>query len=448
MAHTDPAGDWFPLTQPQLDFWEEFSFHPDEPVSTVAHYIDLSGAVNEEALLKAVARTVRESEVMSIRFRIGADGRTPQQCCDPLHAPAVELVDLRASSAPLEEAWNCMNQDVEAPLDLRTERLSAQRLYRIADERYLWYIRSHHIVVDGYGMTLIEQRCGQLYGHYCGEGEAGPDFHPFASFLAEEDAYRRSRRFGKDNDFWNAYLDRVADLPVLDKSCEDYGGGGLHADADLPARFSARLQRLSRALEAGWPDLLVLLSGLYLHRALPRPHRDVLTLWLPFMSRWGSVGAHMPAMLVNILPFHLTVEPGETLGAFLKRNVGILRTQRLHGRYRIEQIAVDRGISKGRRFFFSPLINVLPFSAPVFKGLAVSRHILANGPGDGFNLTFRGEDDGSDLNLHIDADSALTEAQDFARYREELPLFLDAMLSDEAMARAAEEISATYRLAV
>ncbi|TGU14660.1 hypothetical protein EN799_66095, partial [bacterium M00.F.Ca.ET.156.01.1.1] len=32
--------------------------------------IDLSGAVNESALLQAITRTVRESEVLSIRFRI------------------------------------------------------------------------------------------------------------------------------------------------------------------------------------------------------------------------------------------------------------------------------------------------------------------------------------------------------------------------------------------
>ncbi|MDZ7927158.1 MAG: condensation domain-containing protein [Agrobacterium sp.] len=448
MAHIHPAGGWLPLTQPQLDFWEEFSFHPDEPVSTVAHYIELCGAVNEGALLEAIRRTVRESQVLSIRFRVGEDGETPQQCCDPLHAPVVELVDLSAHSAPFEEALRRMNGDVEAKLDLRTDKLSAQVLYRLAADRYLWYIRAHHIVVDGYGLTLVEQRCGQLYGHYCGRGEAGPDFHPFPSFLAEEDAYRQSRRFEKDRDFWTAYLAPPVDLPVLDKDCEDYGGGGLHADAALPDGFSTRLQRIAGALEIGWPDLLVLLSGLYLHRVLPRPDRDVLTLWLPFMSRWGSVGAHMPAMLVNILPFHLTIEPQETLAGFLARNAANLRKQRLHGRYRIEQIAADRDISRGRRFFFSPLINVLPFSAPVFAGLAVVRHILANGPGDGFNLTFRGEDDGSDMNLHIDADSALTEAGDFARYREELPLFLDAMLRGEALAVAAEEVSAAFRLAV
>ncbi|MBW9079271.1 condensation protein [Agrobacterium pusense] len=448
MAHIDPAGGWLPLTQPQLDFWEEFSFHPDEPVSTVAHYIDLSGAVNESALLQAITRTVRESEVLSIRFRVGDDGETPQQCCDPNHAPVVELVDLRGNPAPLEEALRRMNADVEARLDLTADRLSAQLLYRIADNRYLWYIRAHHIVVDGYGLTLVEQRCGQLYGHYCGKGEAGPDFHPFGDFLAEEEAYKRSRRFEKDRDFWTAYLAAPADLPVLDKDCEDYGGGGLHADAALPPGFSKRLQRLAGALEIGWPDLLVLLSGLYLHGVLPRPDRDVLTLWLPFMSRWGSVGAHMPAMLVNILPFHLTIEPGEDVAAFLTRNAANLRKQRLHGRYRIEQIAADREIPKGRRFFFSPLVNVLPFSAPVFAGLTVARHILANGPGDGFNLTFRGEDDGSELNLHIDADSALTQAGDFARYRKELPLFLDAMLREEALALAAVEASTAFRLAV
>ncbi|MBP1849562.1 condensation domain-containing protein [Rhizobium halophytocola] len=436
MAHMDPIAGWMPLTLPQLDFWEEFTFHPEEPVSTVAHFIDLHGEIDEEALVAAVARTIREAEVLSVRFRAGGAGEAPLQICDPDHAPTAEVFDLRAEPDPMAEAQRRMEADVARPLDLRQDRLSAQALYRLSDGRYLWYIRAHHIIVDGYGLALIEQRCGQLYSHYRGKGEAGHAFHPFARFLAEEEAYRHSARFDADQAFWRDYLDMTADLPVLAKDCEDYGGGGLHGDATLPATLAEGLQATSKRLGIGWPDLLVLVSGLYLFHHMPRQTtgngREVVSLWLPFMSRWGSVGAHMPAMLVNILPFHLGVEAGETVGGFLKRSAAALRRQRLHGRYRIEQIAADRKVPVGSRFFFAPLINVLPFSAPEFAGLTARRHILANGPGDGFNLTFRGEDDGRNLTLHLDGDTALMAAGDFERHRQALPEFIQAVLAPSA----------------
>lgn len=443
MSETEIAGGWMPLTLGQLDFWEEFSSHPDMSLSTVAHYLDIEGDVDEDALARAIAQTVREAEVLSVRFRRGTNGQGPQQCCDPRQAPIVEHIDLRDFPDPFAEAERLMDADVHAKLDLATDKLSAQSLFRLGEKRYLWYLRAHHIVVDGYGLALIEQRCGQLYRHFRGRAEAGHPFHPFANFLAEEDAYRGSRRWEADRAFWSDYLDLPVDLPVLDRGGEDYGEPGLHHGAALPDAMCRNLQAAATSAKVGWPDMLVLLSGAYLYATMPRQSagdRDVLTLWLPFMSRWGSVGAHLPAMLVNILPFHLSLDPRETLRAFLARSVGVLRKQRLHGRYRIEQIAADRGVPKNSRFFFSPLINVLPFNSPDFGECRVTRHILASGPGDGFNLTFRGEDDGSRLTLYIDADPAMTGRDAFERHTSDLPAFLEQCLSPEAMDRPVADL--------
>ncbi|GAB1584326.1 condensation domain-containing protein [Phyllobacterium phragmitis] len=440
MTHIDANGGWMPLTMPQLDFWEEFSFHPDKPVSTVAHCLNIEGDVDGDALTKAISETIRESEVLSVRFRQEAQGGDPLQCFDASRTPVITHIDLRDSADPLAEAKTLMEADIHAKLDLRTDRLSAQSLFRIGEKRYLWYIRAHHIIVDGYGLTLIEQRCGQLYNHFRGRGEAGKPFHSFASFLAEEQAYSTSRRWEADRAFWTQYLDASGDLPVLYRGDEDYGAPGLHHHHELSASFCGKLRETAVAVEIGWPDLLVLFAGLYLYNILPRQptgDREVLTIWLPFMSRWGSIGAYVPAMLVNILPFQLALDPQETLRAALARNAGILRKQRLHGRYRIEQMAEDKGVAKGSRFFFSPLVNVLPFNAPEFKGCRVTRHILASGPGDGFNLTFRGEDDGRRLTLYVDADPSMTGQDEFNRHKRDLPAFLDHCLSPDAMERPA-----------
>jgi enterobactin synthetase component F len=448
MSQADSRRALMPLTLPQLDFWEEFTFHPDEPIATVAHCLDIDGVTDKPALVAAIIQTVTESDALCVRFHVEEGRETPLQSCDPELRPALQQIDLRGAADPLQEATARMEADVAAPLDLRGAGLAATWLMRVGERRYLWYIRAHHIVLDGYGFTLIEQRCGQLYSQALAGGEAGPAFHSFASFIAEEEAYRASRRHESDRAYWREEFAAHAPLPVLHRGDKQAGEAPHEVYGTLSADVSAGLRRLSTETGIGWPDLLVLLSGLHLARSLPRQSidgREVLAFWLPFMSRWGSLAAHTPAMVVNILPFHLSFGPEESLEDVLRGNATTLRTQRRHGRYRIEQIAMDNGMPAGSRYFFSPLINVLPFSAPSFHGCTVTREIMGSGQGEGIDLTFRGEDDGSELSFAMSADPAMFARESFERHGEELPAFLAQALAPEALARPVSELLAGQR---
>ncbi|WP_448956186.1 condensation domain-containing protein [Labrys neptuniae] len=433
MPTTDTAPAWLPLTPPQLDFWEEFSFHPDQPLSTVAHYLDITGPVDVSALCRAIARTVHEADILSVAFELGPDG-SPRQRLDPSRLPEVKQIDLRDRPDPEQAAMRLMQADIRAELDLMRHPLSVQWLLRLGERRYYWYSRAHHIILDGFGLTLIEQRCAELYAHLTGHGEAGQAFHPFASFIAEEEAYRAGPRFSADRRFWQDSLAGV-ELPVVDKASESYGAGGLQSHDRLPADLSRQLRRSAGDLAIAWPDLLVLLTGLYLSRNLPAGESkgvETMTLWLPFMSRWGSIGGNIPAMLLNILPFRLAAAREETLTAWLKQGAKGLREQRAHGRYRIEHMAGDYGLGAGSRFFFSPLVNVLPFNQPEFLGCRTRRHVLASGTGEGFSVTYRAEDDAGALSLELDADTVMTDREAFDRHRDALPAFLRRALAPGA----------------
>lgn len=435
MPISEPRGDWLPLTLAQLDFWEEFTLNPGRPLSTVAHCLDFRGTVDHDALVRAVSRTAREADILSVRFHLPAGAQAPVQHCDPARAPLPRLIDLRDHADPPGAARALMQADVEAYLDLLDGPVVEQWLLRVGDDRCLWYLRGHHIILDGYAMMLLEQRCARLYAHHLGHGEAGPPFHPFAAYIAEEARYRAGPRFEADRLYWQASLER-GPLPSLRKDQEGYGGGGLHHDCALAPAISRRLCQVAADSGIGWPDLLVLLSAAYLHQTLPADARPgggpLLPLWLPLMGRWGSISAFMPAMVVNILPLWVDVAPAETLGAFLRRQGAALRDLRAHGRYRVEQLASDQGLDPGSRYFFSPLVNVVPFDPPRFTGCEVTREVLSSGYGDGLNITYRGPGDGSALMLDIEGDAALIAGEDFDRHRHALPDFLARALEPGA----------------
>ncbi|RJE89171.1 condensation domain-containing protein [Paracoccus onubensis] len=432
--HGDQHDGWMPLTLAQLDFWEEFCFHSDKPISTVAHYVTIDGPADPAALAEAISRTIAEADALSLRFQELPDGSVRQRH-DPGYAPRLAQFDLRDEPDPDGTAMARMRGDFEAVLDLRRDPLSAQWLFRTGEARWIWYNRGHHAVLDGYSMLLLEQRCARLYRHLTGKGPAGDPFLPFAHFIEEDRAYAKGSRFPKDRDYWAGYLSGELSFPVLQKGGEDYGIDGLTAFCALPEDFPQRMKSCAERLKTGWPDLLVLLAGAYLARRVPYSGA-ALPLWLPYMSRLGSAAAMIPSLAVNILPLLVDVPDTETLEDHVARLSGDLRRLRKHGRYRVEQLAADRGIGEGSRFFFSPLVNLLPFDPPEFDGCICERHVLSNGPADGFNITFRSGGDGGGMSLYLEADPTMTSATEFDRHCRDLPAFLSRALDPANATRA------------
>lgn len=430
MSHTIQSSRWSPLTPAQFDFWEEFTFHPYEPVSTVAHCITLRGKINERALLEALKQVIKETDVFSIQFRLPDSDVVPLQCCDPRYSPAVRIIDLEQRNFAQVVAKAMMQGDIDGQLNLLRQPLAAVWLIRFSLEHYAIYIRAHHIIVDGFGMALIEHRCAELYLAYCQSTHPGRSLGSFNDFLNEEWQYSQSEKWQKDRAYWHQLLDSAPALAVLQKGGEDYGAEGLHSDAQLPPSFSKQIIALAEYSNIGWPDVLLVLSAGWIVKRLPvLQSNGVLPVWVPVMNRRGYISANTPSLAVNILPLFIEVQAQETVTAFLKRIAAALHDMRVHSRYRIETLAADQGIGRGMRYFFSPLINVLPFDPPVFADCETTRQVMASGPGDGFNITWRGRTDCSDLHLDIDAEQGMITGFDPEAMLRDLAGYLTRLLS-------------------
>jgi enterobactin synthetase component F len=367
MTETIQDGRWSPLTPAQFDFWEEFIFHPYQPVSTVAHRITLRGAVNEAALAAALRQVIEETDVFSIQFHRADRHADPVQRCDPAHVPPLRTIDLRQRASAQAVADAMMQGDIDGQLNLLRQPLAAVWLICLAADRYIIYIRAHHIIVDGFGMALIEHRCAELYRAACGQAAPGQPFGSFSAFLHEERQYAQGEKMCRDRAYWHHLLAGAPPLPVLRKGGEDYGAAGLHGEAQLSPPFSSGLMALAERSDVGWPDALLALSAAWMALRLPEALRgDVLPVWVPVMNRRGAVAANTPALAVNILPLFIRFKKREPVVEYVQRLAKSLHDLRLHGRYRVETLAAERGIGKGMRYFFSPLINVLPFDPPVF----------------------------------------------------------------------------------
>jgi len=445
MSGTVLATEWLPLTPAQLDFWEEFTLHPEQPFSTVAHVTELRGAVDEAALSRAITLTMVETQAFALRFGADAEGHPPRQRYDPQWVPELHRIDLQAQADPYQAAMRLMQADVEQPMDLCSQPVAAVWLLKLGPARFIWYLRAHHIVIDGFGMALVEHRCATLYAHFLGSGTAGQALGSFSAFQHHELAYAASERCSKDRHFWQRYLPPSQTLPTVRKGGREYGVKCLSTSTALPEEISQRLRELSERSGIGWPDLLLALSAAWLFFTLPPlPHDkgDTRTLWMPVMNRRSSQATNTPALAVNTLPFLVSLRGEETRGRFLAEMAQPLRARRSHAAYRLRQLAADRGGTPASRLFISPFINVQPFDPAGFSGCTSTRRVLAGGSGDGANLTFRGRTDAGDLYLDIDIYVQQFPTAGVADYGNALQEFLLRALREEALETAVGELVA------
>ncbi|AUO01856.1 condensation protein [Serratia marcescens] len=434
MSDTALASEWLPLAPAQLDFWEEYTLHPGQTLSTVAHCTELCGAIEEAVLCRAIAATLAETQAFALRFGERRGDHPPPLRHEPQRIPSLQRIDLQTHRDPWQAAQNLMHEDIAQHRALHREPLAAAWLLKLGPERYLWYVRAHHILVDGFGMALIEHRCAALYAHYLGQGSAGIPLGAFAPFQQAELAYVDSERCERDRRFWQAYLPPSQALPTVRKGGGEYGVRRLSVNRRLPTEVAQRLAQQSERSGINWPDLLVALSAAWLFQVMPRHARqgDALPMWMPAMNRRGQAATNVPSLAVNTLPLLVSPAPMETLGSFLTTLTQQLRELRSHAGYRLRQLAADRGVDPNSRFFISPFINVQPFDAPRFVGCRGARRVLAGGSGDGFNLTYRGRTDARDLQVDIDIYLEQFPTEDALDYGEALQEFLLRALQREA----------------
>ncbi|EGR1100769.1 vibriobactin biosynthesis amide synthase VibH [Vibrio cholerae] len=402
----------------QKPFWQRHLAYPHINLDTVAHSLRLTGPLDTTLLLRALYLTINEIDLFRARF--SAQG---ELYWHPF-SPTIDYQDLSIHLEAEPLAWRQIEQDLQRPTTLIDAPITSHQVYRLSHNEHLIYTRTHHIVLDGYGMMLFEQRLSQHYQSLFSGQTPTAAFKPYQSYLEEEAAYLTSHRYWQDKQFWQGYLREAPDLALTSATYDPQLSHAVSLSYTLDSQLNHLLLKLANASQIGWPDALVALCALYLESAEP----DTPWLWLPFMNRWGSVAANVPGLMVNSLPLLRLSAQQTSLGNYLKQSGQALRSLYLHGRYRIEQIEQDQGLNAEQSYFMSPFINILPFESPHFADCQTELKVLASGSAEGINFTFRGSPQ-HELCLDITADLASYPQPHWQSHCERLPRFFEQLLA-------------------
>lgn len=373
-----------PLTAPQYGMWAAQQLDPASHAFWTAEAVELEGPLDIDALRTAVETTLAACDALHMRYWMLDDDDVVQS---PRPARAVQLpvIDLCGHADPASVAWQAMQADLRAPVDLDLHPLYATTLFRLDEQRHLWHLRSHHIALDGFGYLLLIHRVAEVYSA-SRRGEPVPTGRNWSlqPLLAEERAYRASAACTKDRAFWAGQLQH-APPPARLASGEPDDGAPLSSRRRLPASDYPRWQTAARACGVDWAAWLIACIAAWMHA---RGGHTEVTPGLLVMNRLGSVALGVPCMAMNVVPLRLRVDANQPFRELAAHVARAMRAIRPHQRYNYEWMRIDHGLDGTHRQFYGPVVNLLPFDRGfVFDGLRSRAHPVAVGPADDLDLT-------------------------------------------------------------
>jgi amino acid adenylation domain-containing protein len=369
------------LTAAQLGVWYALKAGASVLAYNFADYTKILGAIDPVLFETALRRVVMESEALCVWF-VERDDVPSQRIVTSLDW-SMTYQDISSEANPISAAEAWMHADIARPIDPCHGPFFTFALFKAASEEFLWYARYHHLVMDHFGASLIAHRVASVYSAL--NAESHVDCSPFSSLaaLVEEDAaYRASTHFESDRQFWFDSMSCCPEPLSLSNRTPPVSMQFLRQTIDIPSATVVQLQRFAQRMQLTFPQAVTAATAIFIHRLT---EAEDLVLGQFLAARMTAMTLQTPAMVANVVPLRLAIQPATSVGTLVAQVRGKTRAGLLHQRYRIADLRRD--LHRIAKPIFGPSINVMPFEDDLqFAGHHGITCGISNGPVDDLDV--------------------------------------------------------------
>ncbi|MGW0391783.1 amino acid adenylation domain-containing protein [Streptomyces sp. NPDC003042] len=394
--------------------------------------LHLAGDVDPQALRAAAQRLLDRHPLLRAAFRQHPHGQVLQVIAEHVELPW-SFTDLSGLDAPRQSTAveEVAAAERDRGFDLGNPPLMRAALVRLAEQRSLLVLTMHHIVVDGWSVSLVlrELLDGYRPGAAAEPSVSDPTYRAYAGWLADRD--REQAR-----DAWRealAGLDTPAGLPFRAGA---HPGETGRVTLELSARDTAALTQRARQLGLTLSTVVHGAFGLVLGDVVGSHD---LVFGTTVSGRQAPVDGieTLVGLLINTLPARLSWRPEQPLTEVLARFQD--GQAELLDHQHIGLADIQRAVGRGELFDALVVVENLPDAGePTDPGGRIritGSHVrdavhyplaLTVLPGHGVSPDgVRGR-----LRLRLEHDPTRLDAQAAARFADRLRALLDQVIAD------------------
>ncbi|RKH09758.1 amino acid adenylation domain-containing protein, partial [Corallococcus sp. CA053C] len=347
-----------PLSFAQQRLWFIDQLAPGSPLYNVPMAVRLQGVLDVAVLERALREVVRRHEVLRTTFREDAHG--PVQVIAP--EPVLTLEQRELTGATPHEAWRLAREAAARPFDLARGPLLRALLLTSGPTEHLLVVVLHHIISDGWSMTLLVREVALLYGAFArGVPAALPELGvQYADFGVWQREWLQGPRLEKQLGYWKQQLAGVPtalELPTDHPRPAIRDGRGARHDVHLPRELMDAMKTLAQ--QEGASLFMVLLTGWQVLLSRYAGQEDV-TVGSPMAGRTRGEVEGLIGLFVNTQVLRTQVEGSASFRALLRQvRETVLAAQEhqdLPFERLVEELRPER--TQGRTPFFQVMLTL------------------------------------------------------------------------------------------
>jgi len=414
-----PRDRALPLSFAQQRLWFLDQLEPNSPFYNLPEAARLTGALDADALARALNQVVRRHEALRTTFATLND--QPAQIIAPALTIDLPVDDLRDDAARETRARQIATEEARRPFDLARGPLLRARLLRLRVDEHIVLLTMHHIIGDAWSSNVLIQEIGALYDAFIHERASPLPALPiqYADYAAWQRAWLRGDTLDQQLAYWKhqlAGIPALLELPTDRPRPVAQTPNGAYQTFALGNAVARALDALCQRESATVFMTLLAAFQTLLHRYT---HQDDICVGTPIANRTRAELEGLIGFFVNTLVLRGDCSGEPSFRALLKRTRETALGAYAHQDVPFEMI-VD-ALQPKRDLSYSPLFQAMfvlqnaPTRAQKISSALVASPVEAHSGTAKFDLTLFMLQDADGLSGAFEYNTDLFDATTIAR---------------------------------
>lgn len=339
---------WFNLSESQLNIWDLEQRYKGTPMNVISCAIEIFGRVDFSLLEQTLNEVLASDD--SLRLQIRADENGPMQRYVPYGRQQFVRYDFTQSGRDAFEKWKEMA--AREPLPLCESPLCQFFLFRLGEHEGGIFVRTHHIISDGWTQTQLCKRIAARYMELIGASAAAMDTQPsYQLHIENEQAYLESYQKEQDVQFWRELLAKDWEPACIKQEKSAVSSlYGMRVSYGFSELLNHKIYRFCMENRVSPFTVYYLALAAYLNRSR---NLTCFSIGVPVYNRVTMEERQMTGMFVSTLPFVCEFDPEQTMEelteSVAEQWFDLLRHQRLP-LHELQQLLVQQEKQRDRMF--------------------------------------------------------------------------------------------------
>ena len=337
------------LTLPQQDVYYEQLLYPDAPIYNIGAKTIIHGTISYELLNKAYIALINQHDAYRSYIVASEDMVTMQT--HEYYDGALKYIDMSLSDEAEKQANDYIQEQFSQPFAIHKDKqLHRFALIKVHDTFHYLFSVYHHLITDGWAISLMYQRLINNYNELLQDGKISSQYpYSYSDFEVDDSNYAKSEAYEKDLLYWKERF-RELPNPLFEKKSNKAIPESKRKSIIIKRSVYNQLEQIGR--DAGCSLFHVIVGMLFLYFGKKHQNKD-FAIGLPVLNRGKAAFKKTVGLFMGIVPLRIKLKEDDNFNALIKTIKNQLRLDYRHQRFPLGKLIKELGLFQEKERIFN-----------------------------------------------------------------------------------------------